>query len=138
MPTVMTRINPLAILAAAFVVSMLGWVWFTALFGKVYSSVLGREHNPAAKMPSLYFVGPMICMLLTVVTSAWLMPARGISSLASAISFGAVVGAGYLGTTAVNMGINPNIRRPLAYGFLSAGFFFVSSVLISATLYLLR
>lgn len=80
----------------------------------------------------------MICMLVTVFTSAWVMRAMSIASLASAISFGALVGAGYLGTTAVNMGISPNIRKPLAYGFLSAAFFFVSSVVISGTLYLLR
>lgn len=107
------------------------------LFGKIYSSVLGREHNPAAKMPPLYFVGPMICMLLTMLTNAWVMRALGLSSLASAISFGAAVGAGYLGTMPSN-GYQSQHTQASAYGLLSGGSFFVSNILISAILNLLR
>ena len=134
----MTRINPLGIIAATVAVSILGGVWFTAIFGKAYAAVLGRPHDPKAKMPPLFYVGPMICTLLTVTTSAFAMRALGTASIGSAVLCGAVVGAGFLGVTAVNMAINPNIPKPVTYGLLSAGFFFVSSVLMDVTLYWLR
>ena len=119
-------------------VSVLGGVWFSAIFGKAYAAVLGRTYDPKAKMAPLFYAGPMICMLMTVITSAFLMRALAIASLGAAGGFGAVVGFGYLGANAVNMGINPNIPRPIAYGMLSAGYFFLSSVLIAVTLYWLR
>ena len=102
-------------------VSVLGGVWFTAIFGKAYAAVPGRNYDPKAKMVPLFYAGPMICMLITVITSAFLMRALAIASLGAAAGFGAVVGFGYLGANAVNMGINPNIPCPIAYGMLSAG-----------------
>lgn len=134
----MNRVNPFGIIAATVLVSVLGGIWFSTIFGKVYATVLGRAYDPKAKMPPLFYAGPMICMLMTVITSAFLMRALGIASLGAAVEFGAVVGTGYLGANAINMGINPNIPRPIAYGLLSAGYFFLSSVLISMTLYGLR
>ena len=119
-------------------VSVLGGVWFSAIFGKTYAAVLGRDYDPKAKLAPLFYAGPVICMLIIVVTSAFLMRALAISSLGTAAGFGAAVGFGYLGANAVNMGINPNIPRPIAYGMLSAGYFVLSSVLIGVTLYWLR
>ncbi|MBB3937290.1 DUF1761 domain-containing protein [Aureimonas phyllosphaerae] len=87
-------------------------------------------------MPPLFIAGPSLCMLVTTVTSAVLMPAIGVATLGGAIGFGALVGVGYLGSTAVNMAINPLVLRPLAYGFLSASYFLVASILISIVLFL--
>ncbi len=126
----------IGILAAAFAVMMLGWVWFAVLFARTYAGVLNRPYEPGAKMPPLFIAGPSLCMLVTTITSAWLMPAVGVATLAGAIGFGAVVGVGYLGSTAVNMAINPLVPRPLAYGFLSASYFLVASIVISVVLFL--
>lgn len=121
--------NPFGILAAAFAVMMLGWLWFDLMFGRTYAVVLGRAHPPESKPAPLYFVGPSICMLVTTVALAVLMRSLSISTLSQAIGLGALVGVGFLGSTAVNMGINPNIPRPLPYGFLSATYFVTSSIL---------
>lgn len=129
-------INWIGVLAAAVAVMMLGWVWFAVLFARLYATVLERPYEAGAKMPPLYIVGPSLCMLVTTIASAWLMRAIGIASLDGAIGFGAAVGVSYLGSTAVNMAINPLVPRPLAYGFLSASYFLVASVLISVVLYL--
>ena len=129
-------INWIGILAAAFAVMMLGWVWFAVLFARAYAGVLDRPYEPGAKMPPLYIVGPSLCMLATTIASAWFMRALGIATLGGAIAFGVAVGVGYLGSTAINMAINPLVPRPLAYGFLSASYFLVASVLISVVLYL--
>jgi len=126
----------IGILVAGFAVMMLGWVWFAVLFARTYAAVLDRPYEPGAKMPPLFIVGPSLCMLVTTITSAWLMPAVGVATLGGAIGFGAVVSIGYLGSTAVNMAINPLVPRPLAYGFLSAAYFLVASIVISVVLFL--
>ncbi len=130
-------ISWLAVLAAAFAVMMLGWVWFAVLFGRAYAAVLNRPYEPGAKMPPLFIAGPSLCMLVTTIASAWFMPAVGVATLTGAIGFGAAVGVGYLAPTAINMAINPLVPRPLAYGFLSAAYFLVASVLISVVLFLI-
>lgn len=135
MPTIPMQPNWIGILIAAFAVMMLGWVWFGVLFARLYAGLLGRDFVAGEKMPPLFIAGPSICMLMTTITSAFLMPALGVSTLPGAITFGLIIGIGYLGATAVNMGINPNIPRPLAYGFLSASYFLIASVLICIVLH---
>lgn len=129
--------NPFGVLAAAFAVMMLGWLWFDLMFGRTYAVVLGRVHPPESKPTPIYFVGPSLCMLVTTVALAVLMRWLAIATLSEAIGLGALVGVGFLGSTAVNMGINPNIPRPLPYGFLSAGYFVTSSVLVCVLLHVI-
>lgn len=131
------QISISAILAAAVAVMLLGGVWFAWLFARQYAVVLGRADQPKTAMSPLYFVGPSLCMLVTTIGSAFLMAEQGVSSLLDAVRFGATVGFCFLATTAMNMAINPNIPRPIVYGVLSAGYFLVSSVIISTMLFLL-
>lgn len=133
----MHQVSIPAILAAAVAVMVLGGVWFAWLFARPYAVVLGRADEPRTAMSPLYFVGPSLCMLVTTVGCAILMAELGVSSLFEAVRFGAMVGICFLATTAINMAINPNIPRPIMYGVLSAGYFLVSSVIISITLFLL-
>lgn len=112
----------------------LGWLWFAVLFERPYAIVLGRSNEPKSKMAPLYFVGPSLCMLVTAAASAVLMKAAGVESLEEALGIGALVRICFLSATAMNMDINPNIPRPIAYGLMSAGHFFVASILISAIL----
>lgn len=133
--TSFTILNLLGILAAGFSVMMLGWLWFDLLFGRTYAVVLGRERILPSKPAPLYFVGPSICMLVTTVALDVLMRWLAVPTLLQATGLGVLVGIGLLGSTAVNMGINPNIPRPLPYGFLSASYFLASSVLICVILF---
>ncbi|KPC49633.1 DUF1761 domain-containing protein [Amantichitinum ursilacus] len=135
MNTLLYPINLLAVLAATVAVTILGGIWFAGIFGRQYAAVLGRADEPQGKMPPLYIVGPALCMLVTTCGCALLMQALQISSLAQALRFGGIVGVCGLAATAMNMAINPNIPRPLAYGVLSAGYFLLSSLIISAILF---
>lgn len=137
MNTPMHQVSIVAILAASVAVMLLGGIWFAWLFAHQYAVVLGRADQPKTAMSPLYFVGPSSCMLVTTIGSAILMAAQGIGSLAEALRFGAIVGVCFLATTAMNMAINPNIARPIVYGVLSAGYFFISSLIISVILFLL-
>ncbi|ATB38557.1 hypothetical protein CYFUS_003992 [Cystobacter fuscus] len=130
----MTRINWLAVLAATFAATMLGGVWFTVLFGKAYASILGRAHDPKAKPAPLFILGPLVCSLLTIITSALLMKALDLSSVGDAMAFGGVIGLGYLVATMANTAINPNMPRPLMYSLVSGPYFFLMSIISSLIL----
>ncbi|WNG30539.1 DUF1761 domain-containing protein [Cystobacter fuscus] len=130
----MTHINWLAVLAATFAATVLGGVWFTVLFGKVYASVLGRVYDPKAKPAPIFIMGPLVCSLLTIITSAILMKALNLSSVRDAIGFGVVVGFGYLVATMANTAINPNMPRPLMYSLVSGPYFFSTSIITSLIL----
>ncbi|MBL8953994.1 MAG: DUF1761 domain-containing protein [Myxococcaceae bacterium] len=122
-------INWLAVLVASLALQALGAAWYMALFKKPYAKALGRSDLGAQKPAPLFIVGPMVCGAVVTVTNAVMMQALGIGTVGSALLFSAVVGAGYLVSTTVNVAINPNIPRPLFYGAVNGPFFFFSNIL---------
>ena len=132
----LTDLNWLAVLLADVAAFVLGGVWFVVLFPRFYASALGRENEPPSKPAAIFLVGPLLCNTVAVVTSAILLRLLGVHSLGGALLFGGFVGFGYLTSTTVNTGINPNIPRPLRYGLVSGAQFFVSSLVMSVVLVL--
>lgn len=128
------HINWLAVLVASLASFILGGVWFAALFAKPYAAALGRQGGPKTKPGPLYMVGPLLCGIVTTVTSAFLLHALKVDSMIGALAFGAVVGVGYLSATTVNTAINPNIPRPLLYGVVSGSYFLIASLVTSVIL----
>jgi Protein of unknown function (DUF1761) len=131
---VLGQINWLAVAAATLATAVLRALWFTALFGKYYALALGREGQAPPKMTPIFIAGPFLCGLVTCIASAVLMRAFGIDTIGEGLLFGLIVGLGFLATTTVNTGINPNIPRPMLYGMISGSYFLVAGVIISATL----
>ena len=131
------HISLLAVAVASLAVMTLGWVWFAFVFERIYAVVLGRTDQPKTNMGALYIVGPSLCMLVTTLAIATLMAAQRVSSLGGAVSLGSIIGAGLLSATAMNMAINPNVPKPIIYGLLSSGYFFLASILISVVLYVI-
>lgn len=129
-----TQINWLSVVVASFASFALGGLWFTALFAKPYAAALGRENEPKTKPAPIYMVGPMVCGVVTTITSALLIYALNVESIAGALAFGALVGFGYMSATTVNTAINPNIPRPLFYGVVSGSYFLLSGLLTSVVL----
>lgn len=129
-------INWLGALVATVVVTILAGVYFTAVIGKAYGRAVGRAPDAPAPSGLLPVVGPLVCTILTVVTSALLISALGIETLGSALVFGAIVGVGYLAAMTFQIAINPVFARPLLYGVINAPFFLVSSLVISSSLVL--
>lgn len=127
-------VNWIAVLLASIALSMLGAFWFMALFGKQYAVALGRTDLKDQKPSSLFIVGPLLCGAVVAVTNAGFMNVLGITSYENALTFGAVVGFGYLVSTTFNVAINPNIPRPLLYGLISGSYFFVGSLFNCAIL----
>jgi hypothetical protein len=128
---VLGQINWFGVAAATLATAVLGGLWFTALFGKSYTVALGREGQPPFKMTPIFMAGPFFCGLVTCIASAILIRALGIVSYSDAVTFGLITGLGFLATTTVNTGINPNIPRPILYGVISGSYFLATGVLVS-------
>ena len=131
-------INWWSVLVATLASSVLGGVWFAALFAKPYAVALGRQDLPKEKAVPIFFVGPLFCGLIVVIASALMIETLDILTISAAIEFGLVVGLGYLASTTVNTAINPNIPRPLFYGAISSGYFVLMSVVVSIILVAMR
>lgn len=130
----LTQVSWLAVALATLASSTLGGVWFTALFGKTYAYALGREAQPQTKPGPLFIFGPMVCGLVTTITSAILMRALGIDSIPGAMTFGTTIGLGYLVATMTNTAINPNFPRPFLYSAVCGPYFLLSSLMTALIL----
>jgi Protein of unknown function (DUF1761) len=135
---VLSGLNWLAIAAGTIALCALGFVWFAVLFPKVYAMALGKQDEPPQPLAPIFIVGPLICGFVTTIASAILMRSFKIESIADGLVFGAIVGIGYLTPTTVNTGINPNIPRPLVYGLVSGGYFFLAGLIVSVILVVLK
>lgn len=135
---VFSELNWVAIAVAAMASSILGGLWFTVLFSKAYAVALGRQNVPPTQLAPIFIVGPFICGVIAIVTSAIFIQALNIRSIADALIFGAVVGIGYFASTTVNIAINPNIPRPLFYGLISGSYFLLSNLIVNVILVSLK
>jgi len=126
---VVSQINWLAIVIATLPTMVLGFVYFGLVFGKTYAAILGRPFDPKAKPAPIFIAGPLVCTLVTNIANAMIMKALGITSIGDAVSFGVLVGVGYLVATMTNVAINPNMPHPLRYAMLNAPYFLVINVI---------
>lgn len=131
------QISVWGVLAASAFSFVFGGVYFGALVPKYYAIAMGRESIPAAKPDMLTILGPFLCNIVIIVTTGALMRLIGIAALADALSFGLVVGVGYLLAMCMTIAINPNFPRPFYYTLVNAPYFLVGSLLTSAVLFLL-
>lgn len=131
---IVSQINWLAVFVATLPTMVLGFVYFGVVFGKTYATILGRPFDPKVKPAPLFIVGPLVCTLVTNIANAVIMKAMGIGSIGDAMSFGALVGVGYLVATMTNVAINPNMPHPLRYALLNAPYFLVINMIACAIL----
>ena len=133
-----STINWISVLIAFLSYFFLGALWFTLLFKKQYQMSLGRENEKQQNLAPIFIIGPAICLLIITITTAILMYALGIDSYQQAIVFAMIVGVGYLFANTINIGINPNIPRPLFYGILSGMYHLVGIFMVSMILYAMK
>jgi hypothetical protein len=133
-----TEINWIAVIVATLAAFILGGLWFTVIFGKAYAKALGKEDSPQEKPAPIFILGPLVCTIVSTITSAMLIDSLHIQSISDALTFGSLVGIGYLASTTVNTAINPNIPRPLFYGLISGSYFFLASLITSFILFLMK
>lgn len=130
-------INWLAVLAASVLNFLLGGVWFMVLFKRQYAVALELDDAPDQKPGLLFIVGPFLCGLVTIATTAFLLRLLSISDLTDGLILGAVVGLGFIGATTVNIAINPKFPRPFFYSAVNVPYFLTGSLIASAVLVLM-
>ena len=123
------EVNWLGVLAAGVAHSMFGGGWFMGLVAKHYQVALGRNDPPGAKPSMLVIVGPALCSLVVIASTAILLKALAIVSYGDAIGFGAFVGLGYLAPMVMVIAINPNFPKPFYYAAINAPYFLLGSIL---------
>jgi len=129
-----SQVNWLAVLAASIANFLLGAIWFVALVGKYYPIVLGIADRPPQKPGPLFLIGPFICSVFTIATSAVLLRALNVTNYSDALEIGLLIGIGFLVPMTLNIAINPLFPRPFAYTLLNAPFFILGSLLSCAIL----
>lgn len=130
MINLLSHINWVAVLVAFLAYFILGALWFTLLFSKQYSASLGKENESAQKPAPIFIIGPAICSLVITIATALIMKALNIQSYDNAIEFALIIGVGYLVANTVNIAINPNMPRPLYYGFISGSYHLTGIVIV--------
>lgn len=129
----LSKINWLAVLLSLVFYSIFGWLWFTVLFPNQYASTLDKFGMLTAKPDPIYFYGPALTILPTIITTALLMVVLNINTRKAAIELALVIGLGFLVANTFNIAINPNIPHPMAYGLLVGGFQLIS-ILVSCVI----
>jgi hypothetical protein len=135
---VLAEINWLAVLIAFIVSAALAWVYFAYVIAKPYVVALGRQNAAPPASSMVTNLGPVVCVLITTVTTAILLRALDVTTIGDALVFGLLVGIGYLSAMTFQIAINPNFPRPLYYGVLNSPFFIISSLLTSVIVTLIR
>jgi hypothetical protein len=131
---VLGDLNWIGILIGFVALTLLGGLWFAALFPKAYNRSLGRDAGAKAPSTPLFLAGPPVTSLVITLTSAILIAALKIDNYGDALLFGLIVGVGYLTANTVTIAINPNFPRPLLYAAISGSYNIVGSLIVSAIL----
>jgi hypothetical protein len=127
--------NILAAAAACFVIA---GVYFGALTPKYYAIALGRQNLPPEKPSALVILGPFLCNLVMIVTTATLMRMVAIQTLSDALALGALVAIGYMLAMCMMIAINPNFPKPFYYTVLNAPFLLLNSLVTCTILFLMQ
>jgi hypothetical protein len=126
----LSKINWLGVLISLVFYSFLGWLWFTVMFPNQYAGTLDKLGMMPVKPDPIYFYGPALAILPTIISTALLMVVLNINTRKAAIEFALIIGLGFLVANTFNIAINPNIPHPMAYGLLVGGFQLIS-ILVS-------
>ncbi|TGL85526.1 DUF1761 domain-containing protein [Leptospira congkakensis] len=118
-------LNWIAVVLAFFAYFFLGYVWFTILFKKLYRISLGKENEKEQPLTMIFVVGPGICTLVILLTTAILFSTLQIHQTLEAFKWGVLIGIGYLSANTFTIAINPNIPKPILYGLISSAYHLV-------------
>ncbi len=135
---VLGDINWLAVILGTLAYYILGALWFTPLFGKLYDKALGKQRAKGQKWPLIYYIGPLVsCAVVTIATTV-LLYALHVDVLSEALTLGLIVGVGYLASISFNNAITPNTPRPLLYGAVTGSYHIAGVLIVAAIIFGLK
>lgn len=118
----LTEVSWLRILVATLAYYLLGAVWFSPAFGRLWDIALGFQRPDKWSPGPLYYAGPLVGCFVASIATAILVRAVGARSVADGLTLGAVVGLGYCAAVSCVNAITPNIPHPILYGAVTGGY----------------
>jgi dipeptide/tripeptide permease len=131
---VLGEVNWLAVLLATVAYYVLGALWFTPLFGRVWDRAVGYDRPRGQRFGPLYYVAPLVGSAIATIATAVLVAALGIEQLSDAIVLGLLVGIGYAVAVSLTNAVTPTTPRPLLLAAVDGGYHVVGLVLVSVLL----
>ncbi len=128
-------LNWLAILCAGAAYWVLGYVWYSLLFGKMYAAeqVRHRGERPAptgGMGPKL--LSTFVLNLLTAAAMAYLISRTGFADMGHALKIAAATGIGFAGTAITMSSIWEG--KSTKHWSIDAGYYFVGALLLAIIL----
>ena len=95
-------VNWLTVICAGAAYWVLGFVWYTLLFGKVWAAELGRHRGeraaPSGGEMGAKMIGTLICNLIAAAAMAYVFHGMAVLNTTHALRLGAAAGIGFAGT----------------------------------------
>lgn len=130
--------NYLPVLIAGVSYFILGGIWFTSLFGKLWDKAIDFDRPPKWRPTLIYYFGPLAGCLISAFSVFLLMGLVQPETLFKALFIGLIVGLGIGATiTAVNA-ISPNVSRPGLYAMVVGGYHLVGLTLCAMIIHYLN
>ena len=128
--------NWLAILCAAAAYWVLGYVWYSLLFGAIWRGGLirhlGERPLPAPPEMAAKLVATFLANFVAATVMSYLISRAGIADMNDALRLGAAVGVGFAGTALTMASIWES--KPTKIWFIDAGYNFVGCILLAMIL----
>src|SRR5689334_4630694 len=133
-----TNVNFLAIIVAAIIEMVLGFLWYGPLFSKPWMALQGwtQERMQAGNPNPVIYLVPFVGSLLRNYVLALLISATQMGTLVGGAGLGLLLGTGFIATAFASNYLFGS--RPLKLYLIDTGYFFVAPVITGALLGLWR
>lgn len=128
-------LNWLAILCAGVAYWVLGFVWYSLLFGKIWAAEQTRYRGglPSAGAPmGPKLISTFVSNLIAAAAMAYLFKRTGIADVDHALRLAAAVGIGFAGTVVTIISVWES--KPTKIWFIDASFYFAGAILMAMIL----
>lgn len=98
-----SRINHVAVFVSALVFFVLGWLWYTALFGHAWMALTGHTQTSTGAMGNVLIATFILQWLLAYVIAIALADTTNPNPMRHGVEFGIFMGIGIFGTM---LGVN--------------------------------
>src|ERR1700736_2214929 len=127
-----TPMNWLPILCAGLAYWVLGYVWYSLLFGKIWAAeqtrFRGKRAPPSGGEMLTKMLGPFFCNLLAAGAMAYLVKRTAILDLSHSLRLAAAGGIGFAGTALTMSSIWEG--KSTKHWIIVAGYNFVGAILV--------
>jgi hypothetical protein len=124
------RINHLAVWVAAIVYFLLGYVWYSLLFGNVWMQLMGKQMSGAQPSPTLFVEGFLLGLILAYATAIALTRRPEDQTAQQGVSFALFMGLAIYGTQTLNNALYAGV--PFTLWLINTGYVIVGFAIMGA------